>query len=138
VVLNLQANGFNIAYDHWHKLVHGSLPYERLLKKDEELRDLLSSIPMPKYVFTNADKKHAETCLRLLGIDDLFEVCPLILHNIQFQVYAILILLTRVQPGLCSNFPSSIISEQSLTQPLLCFWSFDCESIDLMFRSAGG
>ena len=69
-----QANGYQIDFDHWHAAVHGTLPYEQMLQEDRPLRQLLQSIDLPKYVFTNADKKHAETCLRLLDISDLFKV----------------------------------------------------------------
>ena len=33
------------------------------------------AMPGHKWVFTNGDRKHAERCLRLLGLDDCFEVC---------------------------------------------------------------
>lgn len=40
---------------------------------DPTLRTLLRSIPLPKFVFTNADRAHAARCLELLGITDCFE-----------------------------------------------------------------
>lgn len=40
---------------------------------DPKLRELLLSIPLPKFVFTNADRTHARRCLDLLGIADCFE-----------------------------------------------------------------
>lgn len=40
---------------------------------DPTLRALLLSIPLPKYVFTNADRAHAARCLALLGVADCFE-----------------------------------------------------------------
>ena len=69
-----QATGYDIDADDWHKHVHHALPYEKYLKKDDALRGLLQQIPLPKYVFTNGDQKHAEICLRLLGITDCFKV----------------------------------------------------------------
>lgn len=69
-----QATGYDIDADDWHKHVHHALPYEKYLKKDDALRRLLQQIPLPKYVFTNGDRKHAEICLRLLGITDCFKV----------------------------------------------------------------
>ena len=69
-----QANGYQIDFDDWHAAVHGTLPYERMLHEDKAMRELLQSIDLPKYVFTNADTKHAEICLHLLGIADLFQV----------------------------------------------------------------
>ena len=70
----LVEKGYQIDFDDWHAAVHGTLPYHRLLKRDKGLRQLLQSIPLPKYVFTNADRKHADTCLELMGVADLFEV----------------------------------------------------------------
>lgn len=40
---------------------------------DPTLRALLDSIPLPKHIFTNADRKHAERCLDLLGIRSCFD-----------------------------------------------------------------
>ena len=73
----LVEHGYQIDFDDWHAYVHGTLPYERLLAEDSAMRALLQSIPLPKYVFTNADRAHAERCLRLMGITDLFQVSPL-------------------------------------------------------------
>ncbi|KAL4427910.1 hypothetical protein ABPG75_001999 [Micractinium tetrahymenae] len=69
----LVANGYKVDYDAWHAAVHGSLPYEEYLQPDPALRTLLLSIPLPKYVFTNADRTHAARCLQLLGVADCFE-----------------------------------------------------------------
>ena len=54
--------------------MHHRLPYRQLLGRDEALREMLASIALPKFIFTNADRKHAAICLELLGIADLFEV----------------------------------------------------------------
>jgi FMN phosphatase YigB (HAD superfamily) len=70
----LQANGYQIDFDHWHDAVHGTLPYDRLLQRDEKMRRFLQGIPLPKFIFTNADRKHADRCLGLMGVADLFEV----------------------------------------------------------------
>lgn len=69
----LVAHGYRIDYEHWHAQVHGSLAYEQYLQPDPTLRKLLKSIPLPKYVFTNADQDHAQRCLELLGIADCFQ-----------------------------------------------------------------
>ena len=37
------------------------------------LKALLNSIPVPKYIFTNADLKHAEKCLDILGLGSCFQ-----------------------------------------------------------------
>mmetsp|Transcript_4585 Transcript_4585/g.7851 ORF Transcript_4585/g.7851 Transcript_4585/m.7851 type:complete len:259 (+) Transcript_4585:257-1033(+) len=70
----LVANGHEIDVDHWHKTVHhNALDYETLLQPDPALRELLLSIPVPKWVLTNADTVHAQLCLDRLGIRDCFE-----------------------------------------------------------------
>ena len=61
----LEAKGYHLPYDEWHAAV---------LSRDEELASLLEGIPLPKYIFTNADIKHATICLQLLGLTHLFEV----------------------------------------------------------------
>jgi pyrimidine 5'-nucleotidase len=58
---------------HWHSHVHGNLDYPELLPKNADLRSLLDSLPMPKYIFTNADTIHAEVCLDQIGIRECFE-----------------------------------------------------------------
>ena len=70
----LEAKGWKLDYDDWHAHVHGTLPYPELLQRDAKLAQALRSIPLPKWVFTNADIRHAETCLRILGLDQgIFE-----------------------------------------------------------------
>lgn len=69
----LQAAGHTVDFDDWHAYVHGTLPYEEYLKPDPKLKGILDSIPLPKYVFTNADIKHAERCLKLLGLRCCFK-----------------------------------------------------------------
>ncbi|KAL3132064.1 hypothetical protein ABBQ32_008677 [Trebouxia sp. C0010 RCD-2024] len=69
----LVAAGYKIDVDDWHKHVHHMLPYERYLKRDERLIRLLQQIQLPVYVFTNGDRKHAEICLRLMGIAEYFK-----------------------------------------------------------------
>ena len=46
---------------------------ERHISPDSALREMLERIKTPKWVFTASVKEHAERCLRLLGVDDLFE-----------------------------------------------------------------
>lgn len=69
----LIARGYKVDYDHWHDTVHGTLAYEDLLKPDPKLKQLLDSINLPKWIFTNADRKHAVKCLDLLGLSDCFQ-----------------------------------------------------------------
>lgn len=42
------------------------------MQRDVKLKEILDSIPLPKYIFTNADRRHADTCLHLLGLSDCF------------------------------------------------------------------
>lgn len=79
----VQVQGYQIDYEDWHHDVHGLLPYSKLIHKDPELRQILQSLPYPKFIFTNADIKHAKTVLGILGIQDLFEV-PLSSPVLQF------------------------------------------------------
>ncbi|EPS45332.1 hypothetical protein H072_690 [Dactylellina haptotyla CBS 200.50] len=56
--------------------VDDALPLEDILKPDLELRSLLQKIDKTKvkmWLFTNAYVNHGKRCVRLLGIDDLFE-----------------------------------------------------------------
>ncbi|KNA22854.1 hypothetical protein SOVF_030060 [Spinacia oleracea] len=68
----LRAIGYNFDYDHYHRLVHGKLPYD-FLKPDPVLRNLLLSLPIRKMIFTNSDERHAAEVLRRLGLEDCFE-----------------------------------------------------------------
>lgn len=72
IVATSQSKGYHIDFDDWHAHAHGVLPYD-LVKPDPKLRAVLVAIPLPKWVFTNADTKHAEECLQRLGIRDLFQ-----------------------------------------------------------------
>lgn len=49
------------------------IPLHEHIGPDPELRDMLESITLPKWVFTASTKPHATRCLELLGIGDLFE-----------------------------------------------------------------
>lgn len=70
----MQATGYTIDFDHWHQHVHWNLPYDEYLTSDPKLRELLCSIELPRFVFTNADERHASICLDKLGIADCFQV----------------------------------------------------------------
>ena len=73
VMLHLQVQGYAVDYNDWHADVHGTLPYDRLFHRDSELRRMLESLPPRRFIFTNADIKHAEKVLNTLGIRDLFK-----------------------------------------------------------------
>lgn len=68
----LWAEGYYFDHDDFHRYVHGRLPYH-VVRPDPVLRNLLQSMPQPKYIFTNADKVHADVVLKLLGVEDLFK-----------------------------------------------------------------
>jgi pyrimidine and pyridine-specific 5'-nucleotidase len=68
-----QASGYDVDFEDWHAEVHGTLPYEKYIKPDPKMKTLLDSIPVPKYIFTNADLKHAELCLDLMGLRSCFQ-----------------------------------------------------------------
>ncbi|RUS23380.1 HAD-like domain-containing protein [Endogone sp. FLAS-F59071] len=53
--------------------VDGGLPLEDLLKPDPELRVMLESLKMRKWIVTNAGLAHARRVLRILQIEDQFE-----------------------------------------------------------------
>lgn len=72
--VSMQVQGYAVQYDDWHAHVHGALPYSRLLQHDPQLRQVLESLPQVKHIFTNADIRHAEKCLDILGIRDCFQV----------------------------------------------------------------
>ncbi|XP_076896797.1 suppressor of disruption of TFIIS-like [Bidens hawaiensis] len=68
----IRAIGYDFDYDEYHSFVHGRLPYHNL-KPDPVLRNLLLSLPIRKFIFTNADKIHAAKVLSKLGLEDCFE-----------------------------------------------------------------
>jgi len=57
--------------DDYLKFVH-DLPLNDFLEPDPILRDLLKTLPQDLWVFTNADRRHADRVLNELGISDLF------------------------------------------------------------------
>jgi len=48
------------------------LPLDQYLQHDQDLRDLLNSLPQDLWIFTNSDRPHADRVLEKLGIADLF------------------------------------------------------------------
>jgi pyrimidine 5'-nucleotidase len=49
------------------------VPIEHKIHSDPDLPDLLDSIKIPKYIFTNASIDHAERVLEHLGIETCFD-----------------------------------------------------------------
>ncbi len=71
----LVAAGHRIHYDAWHAAVHHrAIDYDRLIAPDPQLRQVLQSVPLPKFILTNADRAHTQRCLQRLGVADCFQV----------------------------------------------------------------
>lgn len=49
------------------------LPLEKYLRPAPELREILTSLPQPRYIFTNSDRNHARRVLSVLGLQDCFD-----------------------------------------------------------------
>jgi len=68
--------GLQINYDvdpnEYLRFVH-DIPLKDYLAPDPLLREILLNIPTRRWVFTNADKAHADRVLEILGIQDCFE-----------------------------------------------------------------
>lgn len=65
--------GHVVDADHYHAFIHGQLNYRTHVQKMPELKKVLNAIPVEKYVFTNADVHHAQTCLDVAGLDSCFD-----------------------------------------------------------------
>jgi putative hydrolase of the HAD superfamily len=57
--------------DDYLTYVH-NIPLENYLSEDPILDSLLKGLPQDLWVFTNADRRHAERVLAVLGIEDNF------------------------------------------------------------------
>ncbi len=51
----------------------GQVPVEDFLRPDPRLQQLLTELPGPKWIFTNADAPYARRVLRALGVADAFD-----------------------------------------------------------------
>jgi pyrimidine 5'-nucleotidase len=58
--------------DEYLGFVH-DLPLEEYIEPNPELRVLLESLPLKRYIFTNADADHARRVIRILGVHDCFD-----------------------------------------------------------------
>ncbi len=63
---------FSVDTDDYLRFVH-DVQVERYLAPDPKLHSILSSFHQAKYIFTNADKRHARRVLKTMDITDLFE-----------------------------------------------------------------
>ena len=57
--------------DDYLDYVH-DLPLDQYLQADPELRDMLGSLPQDRWIFTNANRRHADGVLKELGIENQF------------------------------------------------------------------
>lgn len=53
--------------------MHGTIPYEQWILPNPGLAELIRRLPQRKWLFTNADRRHADVVLGLLGMTDIFE-----------------------------------------------------------------
>lgn len=67
------AEGYAVNPEHYHAYVHGGLPYH-MLEPLLDVRSLLKKWPVDKkYIYTNADRKHAMTTLQYTHLIDCFD-----------------------------------------------------------------
>jgi pyrimidine 5'-nucleotidase len=62
---------YQVDADEFLAYVH-DLPVETIISPDPDLHSMLDSLPIPKWIFTNADANHAGRVLSALGISDCF------------------------------------------------------------------
>jgi putative hydrolase of the HAD superfamily len=67
----LQVN-YTVDMDEYLAFVH-NLPLEAHLHPDPELRSVIEALPARKFIFTNADRAHANRVLEVLGLQGLFD-----------------------------------------------------------------
>ncbi len=63
---------YGVNADDYLAYVH-DLPLEKFIHPDPEIRNLLLSLPQPKWIFTNADFYHAHRVLSRLNLLDCFK-----------------------------------------------------------------
>ena len=62
---------YQVDADDFLAYVH-DLPIETVIAPDPALRNVLQSLSLPKWIFTNADANHAGRVLSALGVSDCF------------------------------------------------------------------
>jgi len=50
------------------------LPLQHFIQPDPAIRTILKRYPLPKVIFTNADRNHARRVLRVLDLEDCFDL----------------------------------------------------------------
>jgi pyrimidine 5'-nucleotidase len=62
---------YRVDADDYLAYVH-DIPLERYIQPDPQLRSILLSLPQKRWIFTNADAKHAARVIHALGMDGCF------------------------------------------------------------------
>lgn len=60
---------YGVDMEDYLAYVH-DVPIEKMLSPDPKLREVILSLPQRKFIFTNADKRHAQRVLNALGLSD--------------------------------------------------------------------
>lgn len=68
----IQANHPEVDAGEYLNFVH-AIPLDKYIQTDPKLRQMLLALPQQKWIFTNADKNHAQRVLNVLGIADCFD-----------------------------------------------------------------
>jgi putative hydrolase of the HAD superfamily len=63
---------YSLNPEEYLSFVH-DVPVTDFIKPNGKLRQMLTTLPQPKWILTNSDKNHATRVLLALGIEDLFE-----------------------------------------------------------------
>ncbi len=58
--------------DDYLNYVH-DLPVHDFIQPDPELRQMIVTLPLRRFIFTNADRDHAQRVLEVLGVADCFQ-----------------------------------------------------------------
>lgn len=101
--------------DDYLAYVH-DLPLHEFIQPDPELRQMLTTLPLRRFIFTNADRDHAKRVLKILGIADCFEGI-IDVRAIHFyckpepQAYQIALEIAQVQdPQKCVYLDDSLVN----------------------------
>eukprot|EP01025_Chloroclados_australasicus_P055567 TRINITY_DN6759_c0_g2_i1.p2 TRINITY_DN6759_c0_g2~~TRINITY_DN6759_c0_g2_i1.p2 ORF type:complete len:276 (-),score=29.31 TRINITY_DN6759_c0_g2_i1:363-1190(-) len=72
-VAGLVAEGYPIDMHEWHAFTHWQLPYNSYIHPSPQIQRILQQIDVPKFIFTNADRKHTQFCLKRLQLEREFQ-----------------------------------------------------------------
>ena len=63
---------YQVDADDYLQFVH-DIPLHEYIQPDQELREMVRTLPYRKFIFTNADAHHAERVLRVMDMLDCFD-----------------------------------------------------------------